>query len=119
MEESILNDIKSMLGLNEGYIVFDTDIVAAINAAIGVLNQIGIGVEGFFLTSSTQTWSDLLGESRLGFQIIKEYVYMKVRTVFDPPTSGFVMDSYKQLIQDYEYRLNVMYETQEIGGTDP
>ena len=114
MEESILNEIKHMLGLNDPtYTVFDTDIKVAINTAIGILNQIGIGVEGFFLTSDQQTWSDLLGTDRLGFQMIKEYVYMKVKTLFDPPTASFVLDSYNNILNALEYRLNIIYETHD------
>ena len=113
MEESILNDIKKMLGLiDPDYTVFDTDIMAHINAAIGVLNQLGIGVEGFFLSSPGQKWKDLLGEKEYGFQIVKQYIYLKVKTVFDPPTSSFVMESYKALIKETEWRLNVIYEVE-------
>ena len=125
MEESILNEIKQMLGLNDPtYVVFDTDIKIAINAAIGILNQIGIGVEGFFLTNSTQTWKDLLGEDNLGFQIVKEYVFLKTKIVFDPPTAGFVLDSYNNIVKELEYRLNVIYEAANVtqkeskGGCD-
>ena len=111
MEESILNEIKHMLGLiDPEYTVFDTDIKVAINAAIGVLNQIGIGVEGFFLTNSTQTWKDLLGEDDLGFQMIKQYIFMRTKIAFDPPTASFVLDSYNNIIGELEYRLNIIYE---------
>lgn len=111
MEESILNEIKRMLGLiDPTYTVFDTDITVAINTAIGILNQIGIGVEGFFLTNERQTWKDLLGEDNLGFQMIKEYIYMKTKTIFDPPTASFVLDSYNNILNSLEYRLNVLYE---------
>lgn len=112
MEESILNDIKKMLGLiDPTYTVFDTDIIVAINSAIGTLNQIGIGTEGFFLTGSQQKWSDLLGTKKLGFQTIKEYVFLKTKVVFDPPTASFVLDSYNNVIKELEWRLNVIYET--------
>lgn len=114
MEESILNEIKHMLGLlDPTYTVFDTDITVAINTAIGILNQIGIGVEGFFLTNERQTWKDLLGSDNLGFQMIKEFIYMKVKTIFDPPTASFVLDSYNNILNSLEYRLNIIYETQK------
>ena len=112
MEESILNEIKKMLGLiDQDYTVFDNDIIVAINSAIGVLNQIGIGTEGFFLTGSNQKWSDLLGTNKLGLQMIKEYVFIKVRIAFDPPTASFVLDSYNNIAKELEWRLNVIYET--------
>lgn len=110
MNESILIDIKKMLGVGEDYTVFDTDIIANINAAIGVLNEIGIGVDEFFLTGYEQKWSDLVGVKRYGFQIIKQYIYLKVKNVFDPPTSGVVLEANNNLIKELEYRLNVIYE---------
>lgn len=114
MEESILNDIREMLGIKDpSYDVFDTDIMVNINAAIGILNQLGIGVEGFFLTTSGQTWTDLLGEKQYGFQLVKQYVYLRTKVVFDPPTSGFVLDAYNDQIKNLEWRLNVIHEVEE------
>lgn len=111
MEESILNEIKRMLGIiDPEYVVFDTDIIVHINAAIGILNQIGIGTEGFFLINSSQTWKDLLGTSDIGFQLIKQYVFLKTKIAFDPPTASFVLDSYNNIISNLEWRLNVLYE---------
>lgn len=40
----------------------------------------------------------------IGF--IKNYVYLKVKLVFDPPTSSFVVESIKQSISEYEWRIN-------------
>lgn len=119
MDNSILNDIKTMLGIVEdGYNAFDVDITAHINAAIGVLNQIGIGVDGFFLVGPEQTWIDLLGTDKIGFQIVQQYIYLKVRVGWDNSTmSGTVLSSYNELIKEYEYRLNVLYETH--GMRDP
>jgi hypothetical protein len=123
MEESILNDIKKMLGITDPeYAVFDTDIMVHINGAIGVLNQLGIGVEGFFLSSPEQTWIDLLGENKYGFQNVKQYIFLKTKVVFDPPTSGFVMESMQDLIKETEWRLNALYEVEtkkkEDSGCD-
>ena len=116
MDSSILTDIKQMLGIGAEYTAFDADIIANINAAIGVLNQIGIGVEDFFLEGDTQTWDDLVGPARCGFQIIKQYVYLKVKNVFDPPASGVVLEANNELIKELEYRLNVLYETRISEG---
>ena len=119
MDDSILLDIKKMLGIGPEYTAFDTDIIANINAAIGVLNQLGIGVDEFFLMDATQTWNELVGVKRYGFQIIKQYIYLKVKNVFDPPTSGVVLEANNALIKELEYRLNVLYECkkeEEEGG---
>jgi len=116
MDSSILTDIKSLAGIkNAEYTAFDTDLIVSINAAIGVLNQIGIGVEGFYLENASQTWRDFLGEDLIGFQIVKQYIALRVKIEFDSATmSGTVMNAYKELISEYEYRLNVMYETKDV-----
>lgn len=119
MDSSILNDIKHMLGIGDDYDVFDADIIVSINAAIGILNQLGIGVDEFYLVDATQTWNDLVGVKRWGFQIIKQFIYLSVKNVFDPPTSGVVLESNKELIEELKYRLNVLYEckkSEEEGG---
>lgn len=119
MDSSILTDVKQKIGIkNAEYTAFDTDLIITINAAIGVLNQIGIGVEGFYLVDATQTWGDFLGEDLIGAQLVKEYVYLRARISFDSSTmSGAVMSAYQDLIKEYEYRLNVMWETREL--TEP
>ena len=117
MDSSILTDVKAKIGIkNAEYTAFDTDLIITINAAIGVLNQIGIGVDGFYLVDASQTWADFLGEDLIGLQIVKEYVYLRARISFDSSTmSGAVMSAYQDLIKEYEYRLNVMYETRDIA----
>ena len=113
MDSSVLEDIKKMLGIQREYTAFDTDIIININMAIGILNQIGIGVDGFYLTGYEQTWDDLLGETHCGFQIVKDYVYLRVRLVFDPPASGVVLESYQAMCTDLECRLKFFAETEE------
>lgn len=114
MNHSILTDVKSQLGIkNPQYTAFDTDLLVNINAAIGVLNQIGIGTNGFYVEDNNQTWAQFLGNDTTGFQIVKQYIFLKAKVIFDPPTSGVVLESYKEAIKEYEYRLNVMYETKD------
>ncbi|MBP5595379.1 MAG: hypothetical protein J6Y02_08350 [Pseudobutyrivibrio sp.] len=119
MNNSILDDVKHYLGIVESsYDAFDLDLMAHINAAIGVLNQIGIGVQDFFLVGPEQQWVDFMGTDKIGFQIVQQYIYLKVRVTWDNSTmSSSVLTSYNALIKEYEYRLNVMYETN--GVPDP
>ena len=83
--DSILTSIKKMLGITEEYEHFDQALIIHINTVLNTLTQIGVGPEqGFAIDSSTQTWSDFLyGDSRL--DLIKSYVYLKVKMLFDPP----------------------------------
>jgi hypothetical protein len=109
--DSILVSIKKMLGIGEEDTNFDQDIMININTVIMFLNQLGIGPKnGFSITGSTETWSDLLGD-RSDLYAVKTYVYLKVRLLFDPPSSSFVLDSIDRQINQLEWRLNVQAET--------
>lgn len=110
--ESILTSIKKLLGITEEYAHFDNDIILHINAAFMSLRQIGVGPkEGFSISSDEQTWSDFIGDST-NFEMVKIYVYIKVRSIFDPPTSSSVTDALNRQAQECEWRLNVQAETE-------
>nr|DAH91856.1 MAG TPA: hypothetical protein [Caudoviricetes sp.] len=107
MTDSILNSIKGLLYIDESEKGFDSDIIMHINSVFMVLNQLGVGPdEGFTISDDSATWSDFLGEDK-SLEGVKTYVYMKVRMIFDPPTSSSVMDSMKRSIDEFEWRLNV------------
>lgn len=105
--ESILTSVKKMLGIMEEYEHFDADLIMHINSVLSVLTQIGVGPsEGFCIEDANDTWSDFVDDdSKLS--LVKSYVYMKVRLLFDPPQSSAAIDSMKQLIAEFEWRLNV------------
>ena len=42
-EESILNSVKKLLGLEPDYTPFDTDLIMHINSVIMILRQMGVG----------------------------------------------------------------------------
>ncbi len=109
--ESILTSIKKLLGITEEYTQFDTDIVIHINSVFMILNQLGVGPsDGFTITDSSANWSDFISEDSKNFEAVKSYVYLKVKLLFDPPLSSAVMESMKQMINEYEWRLNVSAE---------
>lgn len=108
---SILTSIKKMLGISEEDTNFDQDIIININSVLMCINQLGIGPEsGFTISDSTSTWQDLIGE-RIDLEAIKTYVYLKVRLLFDPPQSAFVLESIERQIAQIEWRLNVQAES--------
>lgn len=111
MNESILQSIKKLLGIDEEYDHFDPDIIMHINTALSVLTQLGVGPEnGFFISDESATWNDFLGDEVNKFEGVKTYVYVKVRMVFDPPTSSAAADSFNRTINELEWRLNVAAE---------
>lgn len=110
---SILNDIKKMLGLDAEYTPFDTDVIILINNSMMVLQQYGVGPkQGFTLTGSEQTWADFFAESDgKMLESVKTYIYLKVKMVFDPPATSFVMDAFKSTCDELEWRLKEQMES--------
>ncbi len=109
--DSILTSIKKLLGIAEEYEHFDSDLIMHINSVFMVLNQLGVGpAEGFSITDKTETWEDFT-QNNLMIQSVKSYVYLKVRLLFDPPSSSAVMESINRQISELEWRLNLSVDT--------
>lgn len=107
--DSILTSIKKMLGIDEEYLHFDNDIVMYINSVFSILTQLGVGpITGFAIEDSDTTWDEFLSDDDATLNLVKSYVYLKVRLLFDPPQSSAVMECYKTQISEYESRLYVM-----------
>lgn len=104
--ESILTSIKKLLGIEEEYEHFDVDIIIHINSTFSILNQIGVGPEnGFTITDKSATW-DQYSPDVLSVELVKQFVYLKVKLIFDPPLSSAVMEAIKQTISELEWRLS-------------
>jgi hypothetical protein len=113
MEDSILVTIKKMLGIDRDYTVFDTDILVHINTALMTLNQMGVGDgDPFFVTTGTETWSDFLPNIN-ELEMVKTYIYLRVKILFDPPSSSAVLEAYNNQIKEFEWRLYVACEKYE------
>ena len=111
MIESILTSIKKLLGIDESYEHFDQDIIMHINSVLAILIQLGVGPSGgFTISDKTATWADFLGEDAVNPNGVKTYVYMKVRLIFDPPTTQAAIDSLNRMVNEFEWRLNVSAE---------
>lgn len=115
MEESILTSVKLQLGLVEEITSFDPVLIIHINTVFDILWQLGVEKE-FAITGENETWSDYLSDmSKL--QMIKTYMYLKVRMIFDPPTGG-VADAFNRQINELEWRINHQVETKAENNND-
>ena len=113
MNESILTTIKKLVGIDETYTQFDADLVIHINSALIVLFQLGVGPsDGFSITGKKETWSEYTDDETL-YEMIKTYVYLYVKNIFDPPSSSSVLDSYNKMMTQLEWRIAVM--TDHLG----
>lgn len=119
MEQSILLSTKKILGIAPDYTVFDLDILTHINSAFSTLTQLGIGpAAGYMIDDVSDVWEDFI-EDDLDYQFnsVKTYVYLRVRQVFDPPTTSFAIQAFQEQIRELEWRLNVHRE--ETEWVDP
>lgn len=106
MLESILISIKKLLEIEEEYEHFDADIIIHINSVFSILAQLGVGPSGGFSISDKSTiWSEFIEDDRT-LNLVRSYVYMKVRLLFDPPTSPAVIESIDRQINEYEWRIH-------------
>lgn len=111
LNESILNSIKKMLGPTEEYTHFDPDIIMHINSVFMILNQMGVGPDkAYSISDDKATWSDFMPEEEL-LHSVKSYIYLKVKMLFDPPSSSSFMQSMNEQIKELEWRLNVAAES--------
>ena len=110
MDESILTSIKKLLGIPESQIGFDPDIIIHINSVMIILMQLGVGPEsGFSILDKSSTWVDFLG-SVTNLAMVKSYIYLKVKLIFDPPQASTVLTSMENNIKEYESRLMIQAE---------
>ena len=117
MESSILVSTKKVLGIPEADTSFDPDIVMLVNTAFGVLMQLGIGpVEGFAIADELAVWDDFIdpigSPNNLSLlNIVRTYVFLKVKMLFDPPNTSYLITAMTDQIEEYEWRLMTLKET--------
>lgn len=116
MEDSILNSVKKQIGISSDYDAFDTDIVLAINTAFYTLWQLGIGKDSskpFMIEDESAVWSDFIEDGRA--EMVKSYVGLRARVLFDPPTSSIHMDAINKQIEEYEWRMLVGTDMEKLS----
>lgn len=109
-DDSILTSVKKVLGIPSYYDHFDRDILLHLNTVMSILNQLGVGPEeGFIVEDDSTTWSDLFdGDIDTNkMMYVKSYVCLRVRLLFDPPTSSGAIDAMERQMRELEWRITV------------
>jgi hypothetical protein len=109
---SILRDIRVSVGLPADSVDFDTDLTMHINAAIGKLNQIGVG-NFLVVQNEEQTWMDLQNplqvQGNFYFPMVPLFITISTKLLFDPPppsSAQFHAQNADQIL----WRLKIAYE---------
>ena len=117
MQDSILMTIRKLVCGNPYADHFDTDLLVHINACFSVLNQLGVGPEnGFVVTDETQSWSSYIADN-YRLNMVKTYVTLKVKKIFDPPLTSSVLEAMDKEISQLEWRLNVAVDPSKPTST--
>lgn len=105
--DSILASVKLQLGISPAETCFDESLIMNINSVFAILQQLGVGPSGGYAIQSVEnTWNEFLANVDQ-IEMVKSYMYLKVKILFDPSASSVVMDAYNRLIGEFEWRLTV------------
>lgn len=111
MDDSILQSTKKYLGIDIACDSFDMDVMLHINSAFAVLYQIGVdSAKNARVEDASVTWVDIFANDEELLRLIKDYVFLRVRVIFDPPTSSFVLEAINKQIAEFEWRIKIEAE---------
>lgn len=108
---SIVEDVKEVLGIDSRGYSFDTDICMHINTAISTLRQLGATDYREFIIGSGPVWEDVF-KPEMSLFLVRSYVYLRCRLLFDPPSNSFVQTAIEKQISELEWRIQVLAESE-------
>lgn len=115
--ETILASTKKLSGVGTDYSHFDADLIMYINSVFLVLKQLGVGpAKGFVISDEEATWNEFIPDDDILRESVKTYMAAKVRLQFDPPVSSSHVQVLKDIINEYEWRLNIEAEFPTISS---
>lgn len=115
--DSILNSVKKKVSAGEEYDYFDDELIDYINSAFFTLNQLGVGPEEpFTIEDEYDTWDEFLPFGDI--ELVRPYICLRVRLLFDPPTSSYLVESINEQIAMYEFRMMVEAEKDKLPEYD-
>lgn len=110
---SILLSMRKLLLGDPTASYFDTDLLIHINSVINILHQLGVTkVDGFFIEDASAEWDEVFDEG-VNLELIKSFMYLKVRMIFDPP-QGSAAEAFKEQLKELEWRINIEVDPKEV-----
>lgn len=100
----VLPTIKKCLGIFEEDDSWDIDLLISLNAAMSHLNQLGCD---FVSIDSNTLWTAITTDEALK-SLVKSYLWMKAKQIFDPSQSSNSNKAMEALIAELEFRIQVM-----------
>lgn len=110
---SILKSVKKKCGYDPDVgTEFDADFIDAINTALNVATQMGVGpTAGYEIHSDEETWDDFLkGDKRI--VLVKTYVFDYCRLIFDANSLQMgTINMIRDRMKEFEWRMKVALES--------
>jgi len=107
MVDKIFDDIKEALNVAKEDIAFDTEIKIYIDTTISILNQLGVGIK--LNVDKDTTWQQLEDQApNDNFSLVKGYLLLRVRLLFDPPTAS-TLTHISDALKEIEWRIKEAY----------
>ena len=118
----ILELIRKLVGAGDTAGPFDVDILTHINTVLFTLTQLGVGPADGFVATEDSEWIEFVPASQK-LELIKTYVYLKVKLIFDPPSSATTLSAMERQASEQEWRILVAVDPvltiiEEGGETD-
>lgn len=123
MEQSILLSTKKILGIGADDESFDLDILTFINTAFSTLNDVGVGVlGGLHIDGPDYEWDDFAADCGVDdtqVNDIRTYVFLRVRMLFDPPGTPYLINAFEKQLEEHVTRISIRRESVSWVDPDP
>lgn len=103
MEESILESVKAGR-MSSDYTPFDKELIMHINTFLGVLNQLGVGIQGYQITDALDRWEDFIGDGKW-IPECKTWLQLRVMQIFDTSASSVKEQVIADKIEELTWRI--------------
>lgn len=110
---TILEDIKQTQGVTVGNLGFDGELLIHINASVSELAQLGVSEFDDLEIESTTPWPAFGNTILTG--LIKQYMAIDTRAIFDPIASATIADAFESQKQQLAGRIQHEVEVINAG----
>lgn len=115
MGTTILQDIKTTIGVDDNNLGFDQELLLTINAVKSYLVQLGVTDYDTVIVTKTTQWPDLVSETLNS--LVKQYLILKTKQVFDPIPSETIARVFDETLSALEGRIGTAID--ELGLETP
>lgn len=103
---SMLDDIKTYLGIPLAVDCFDRTLVLHLNTVIFLTETISRFTYKKDIDETTE-WQDVFRDTVSTVPAIKSYICLKVRLLFDPPNNSFLTTTIEHTLTELEFKINM------------